>query len=169
MLPILPPSSDSRQVICKSWSIGALHQPLFPLAVAEGCTVAAGSSTLLGFRPGRIQPSGCSPTRISLEETLLQADPPCDCLALCCTGTSLAQMLESYGEKKQKPNKCRVLIQLKINYFSLAWLLLNYVYSPIQMIGCLHELLCWHCGWSSVWLPGLLQLAWAGTATAPGT
>lgn len=107
MPPILPPSSDSRQVILKLWSVRAPHQPLVPVAEAEGSAMAAISRTLLWFRPGRIQLSGCSPATVSLEETLSQAGPSHGCVSLCCAGTLLAQMLEGYGEKQQKnPNKC---------------------------------------------------------------
>lgn len=101
MPPILSPSSDSRQVrfVMVHWST---YLPLFPVAMAEGCTITAGSSTLLWFRSGRVQPSGCRPTRISLEETLFQAGPFRGCLALCCTGTLLAQRLEGYGKQTNK-------------------------------------------------------------------
>lgn len=70
------------------------------------------------FQSRKIQPSGCSPTGISLEETLLEAGPSHGCLFLCCTGTLLAQMLEGYGEKNQEnQTSAGYLVSWKLTIF----------------------------------------------------
>lgn len=114
--------------------------------------MVAVSCVLQGFRPGRAQPWGCGPTGISLEEILSKAGPSHSSLSPRCTTTLLGQISEGCGNHPTPPPaRLRILIQLEINQFSLARLFFNWVCSPIQVIGWLHEPLYYHHGRGVVW------------------